>query len=481
VTHVPPPTDTDAPAASPPSNLRALPAPTPVAAAAPSSFEAEREVLAAVFVDTRALDVIRDILTPEQFHWERHQLVYRAMLDLVADKIPVDPVLLSQRLQDCGDWERVGGVRTIGELLDRVGSLAHVEHYCGVVRTKWAHRELLSLAERVHEVGQHGYDLDESMAAVDRAHKLTLRRIDGGRKSVTSIGAVAAQHEAMVEATTAAVESGTTLAVPFGLRPLDDALNGGLWKGEQCVIMGSRSMGKSALSGQLIDANCGAGRRAIYVTLEMTQEQVVSRLISNRCRVAYIRQRSGRMTSGERDRVTEARSWIADWPLDIVEAGGWTMQRIEREVRRIIRDEGEPALAVLDYVQLVADSGEGSEATIRQASGRWAALAKEFKFASVLLTQPITSASRHEGQVPIPRPKMGDSKGSGAVPDDTDRFLVVHKPWWAPTKEQRDDVEDGLLRRAEIAIDKDRPGGNIRVIQCSFNGASMRFEEGPPW
>lgn len=451
----------------------------------PASLEAEREVLSAVFVDEQAvMPMLAERLEPAQFYWERHQLIFAAMLDLHRDGAPVDPITLMQQLRDLGTWDRAGAVRGVSELLERAGTTANVGWYIAIVRNKWAHRRLLDLAEQVRRIGYDGIDVDESLADLDRAVKRATKAIDVGQRSVTQIAAVAAQHEEMVEATSAAVESGTTLAVPFGLPSLDKALSGGLWRGEQCVIMGSRGMGKSALSGQLIDTNCAAGRRAIFVTLEMTSEQVISRLISNRCGVAYIRQRSGQMTSGERQRVIEARAFVADWQLDIIEAAGWPMHRIEREVRRIIRDEGTPDVAVLDYVQLVADSGEGSEATIRLASGRWASLAKEFKFASVLLAQPVTASTRHDGTVPIPRPKMADSKGSGAVPDDADRFLVVHKPWWAPTKEGRDEVRQGgddLLRRAEIAIDKDRAGGNIRVVQCRFNGSSMRFGEGASW
>lgn len=451
----------------------------------PSSFEAEREVLSTVLVDPDNVQRIRETLTAEQFYGEAHRLVFEAMCQLDDAGVPTDPVTLQQQLVDTGMWERAGGIRTISALLDRVGYAGHLEHYCGIVRGKWAHRRLLELAENIRAVGFEGFDVDDSMTRVERLVKRTTQAIDSGKRSRTAIGHIALEHERMVDATTEAVAAGSTMAVPFGLPPLDAALNGGLWAGEQCVIMGSRGMGKSALSGQLIDANCAAGRRAIFVTLEMTAEQVLARLISNRCGVAYVRQRSGRMAPGERDRVLEARSVIADWKLDIVEASGWPMSRIEREVRRIIRDEGEPSVVVLDYVQLVADSGDGPEATIRQASGRWAALAKEFKYAAVLLAQPVTASTRHDGGTPIPRPKMADAKGSGSIPDDADRFLVVHKPWWEPKNETRQEMraagQGDLLQRTEIAIDKDRAGGNIRVVQCRFNGSAMRFEESAGW
>lgn len=485
MTDIPPPTDEMAP---PPDAVSAprfhVVQSGPDEPRQPSSFEAEREVLSTVLVDPDNVKRIRETLTAEQFYGDSHRLVFEAMCQLDDLGIPADPVTLQQHLVDTGNWERIGGFRTIAGLLDRIGYAGHLEHYCGIVRTKWAHRRLLALSESIRTIGFEGYETDSSLTEVERLVKRTAQAIDAGKRSQTGIGFIAEAHERMVDATTEAVAAGSTMAVPFGLPPLDAALNGGLWAGEQCVIMGSRGMGKSALSGQLIDANCAAGRRAIFVTLEMTAEQVLARLISNRCGVAYVRQRSGRMGPGERARVLEARSVIADWKLDIIEASGWPMSRIEREVRRIIRDEGEPSVAVLDYVQLVADSGDGAEATIRQASGRWSALAKEFKYAAVLLAQPVTASTRHDGGTPIPRPKMADAKGSGAIPDDADRFLVVHKPWWVPTKEGRDEIRSGgddLLRRAEIAIDKDRAGGNVRVVQCRFNGSAMRFEDSAGW
>lgn len=151
-----------APVVSAPFAPAARTGPTP-----PHSLEAERECLAAPIVDLKALErLVRAGLAPSDFFVERHQAIFHAMLELRERDTPVDPVTLRQRLIDRGSWERIGGVRALGELLDRAGTVVNVEHYAAIVRRKAAARALIDAARSIEVAGHQGADdeLDAYMA-----------------------------------------------------------------------------------------------------------------------------------------------------------------------------------------------------------------------------------------------------------------------------------------------------------------------------
>jgi len=467
---IPPLSDDDAPRPT----LVALPA--TAAPAVPSSLEAEIEALACPLVVPESIRQLRELLSPEQMHWERHQLVFAAMCSLDDRGIAADLVTVGQELRDCGWWDRVGGSRVLGDLLSRVGATSHLPHYAEIVRTKWAHRRILSFADALRAIGLDGYDIDASLQAIDRAYRALSAEIGERSLRAGSAAALAAEHEAMVERSEQVRATGSTLAVPFGLRSLDEALHGGIWGGEQCVIMGARGMGKSALAAQLVATNCRAGRRAVFVSAEMPPEQVFGRLIAKESGVPYHVQRSGKMTGDEAGRVDLARSEVSRWPLDVLSSGSRGIGRIERDLRQVVREVGDPAVIVLDYAQKVSRGGLEGETALAAISGAWKALALDLGCASLLLSQPVTSATRHAGPPPYPRPVMADSKGAGAIPDDADTFLVVHRRWLGSDQAKHDAT---LRRQAEIGIDKQREGSNAGAeVRCLWDGASMTFREG---
>lgn len=452
------------------SHLHAVEAPR-----APASVGIEREVLAAVLVKPELIRAIRAKVGVEAFYSSAHQALFVAMCRLDDRGIPSDPVTLLAELDAMGAREIAGGSRVVGELLDRVGLASHLPYYLAEMRTQWAHRRIAAAGEAVTRMALEGHDIGDTMALVDAEVRKLAREVGEVSARAGSAALLARQHEEMVNRTEAASAGGGTLAFPFGFRALDDALHGGLWPGEQCVVMGARSHGKSALAGQLITTNARGGRRCVFVSAEMPPEQVFMRLVANVCGVPAHVQRSGKMNAREREEVATARAFVGDWPLDIVSAGGKAIKRIAREVERIARESDGIALIVLDYAQKVSKGGMEPEPALSEISGTWKALALDLGCASVLLSQPVTAATRHQGPPPHPRPSMADSKGAGSVPDDADVFLVVHRPWFS---DKTRDADKRLIARTEIAIDKQREGSSVgTVIQARFRGDRMSFEE----
>ena len=470
---VPPPSDADAPAMSPPSNLRLLPSPPQLAP--PSSVDMEREALGAALVVPGVFAQLRELVTVDMFSLEKHQLVFRAMCSLDDGGQPAeDPSAVGQRLLDLGDWDRVGGIRTIGELLDRQGYAAHLSHYCGVMRTKWAGRVMQRYAEDVRGIAAEMWDLEAGLTEWDRVHKRTLLAVGGDVKDAESAAGIGDTYRAMLERSKELAANGGTLAMPVGLRPVDDALHGGIWRGEMVTILGRPGMGKSALAAQMVATNCQIGRRCLFVSAEMGAQQVYGRIIARLSGVPFHVQRSGKMSASEEQRVYEATTLIEDnWPLHITTTAGKDIDRVAQYVRRLARQTPLDVI-VLDYAQKVPTGRLDGEQALAHISGTWKELAVELDCVSVLLSQP-TKAKTDE--YPVPRPTMDTARGAQALVADADTFLVCHRRYWG-TQEQRSARSFHEIRQAEISIEKHREGsGAGTVVQCAFDGSRMSFVE----
>ncbi len=450
------------------SHLRAVPQPS---GTPPTAYDAEREILAIAMSDPANARKVLDAVQEDHFYGAPHRAAYRALVHLDARNIPADPITMSNALREIGAWEMVGGFGLVSGILDRMGLSTHLPHYAAIVKGAWAHRQVVDAAEAIRAAGSNGYDLQETLAEVDRVYRRLgdAVRDEGAREGTAA--ALCAAHEEMIARSEQAVAAGGTLAYPFGLRPLDESLHGGLWPGEQCVIMGARSQGKSALALQLSITNAKAQRPVYFVSAEMPGPQVYGRLVSSVCGVPYHIQRGGRMDKREREAVFSASQFVGGLRLQVVSAAGKSIRKVERDLRDRFRSHGPPAVIVLDYAQRLNRMGQDQEPALTEISGAWKSLALEFNCASVLLTQP-NNASTKAG---APRMTMADSKGAGSIPDDADVFLVVHRPEW---NEGTSAYDKSRKAKTEIVIEKQREGANVgHVVQCRFRGDSMSFTE----
>ncbi|MFT7580931.1 MAG: replicative DNA helicase, partial [Myxococcota bacterium] len=136
----------------------------------PHSLEAEREVLAAVLVDPASMDTLLETLRGDDFYYERNGMIFEAFSALHERSSSIDPVTVREALKDRGQWEKIGGARAIGELMDRSGTVAHVEHYCEIVRKKADIRRMIEVARTIETDGlQDIEDVEEFLDQAERS------------------------------------------------------------------------------------------------------------------------------------------------------------------------------------------------------------------------------------------------------------------------------------------------------------------------
>lgn len=438
---------------------------------APNAYEAEREVLAVCLVwPQENMPRVLDAMPPEQLYNRALRVVWEAMRELWAERRALDPLLLTQWLKDRGRFEVAGGMKTISSLMERAGLLGDLSHYLDVIAEKWRKRRLLTAAAVLERLGwEDGVSAEEAMREVDEQYRALSRDTAHADLGGDRAAAVVDDLMRLVNAAEDARNAGQSLGLSFGIQALDDALHGGPWPGEVVTILGQRGDGKSALASQVIVTACESGRPGLFYSAEMKPTQVMGRLNASISGVPVHVQRSGRMTHDERSRFTEAADIVHGWPLGVVKASGWHIGQVQRHARQWVRDHGPVDFIVLDYLQkLRSPPGYQGDTvgTLSVSSGGMKELALELDCVAIQLSQPVNAATREARRL-----KMADAKGSGAIADDSDVFLVVHRP----TPEA---IEPDLRKRVEIAIEKAREGeGRGTVVQARFNGRRMRFED----
>lgn len=381
----------------------------------PHSLGAEREVLASVFIDARAMDDLVSSLKPHDFYAERHQVLFGVLLDMHSRGVAIDLVTVRQALLDRGSYERVGGTRTLSELLDRSGTVSNVEHYRQIVLEKSALRRVMESARAV-EVAVHGSfdgDVDSALERLELAkqYRRSLLRPVESWAEATLANAQSVERDAP-----------PTVVVSTGLVDLDRYLPaGGFEGGNLIVIIGPPKTGKTTYAlGTLARSACESGHRVLYNALSDAGLRRLNRKIM--CGVSGVPERAVK----RRDLTWEQQG---DWSSAADHIGRWKLH-IERNPdpraivsrAKVLAAEGDLALVVVDYLQRTKSGAKEMWQDMAAATGIFQDGAVDLDIPFVVLSQPTTEARRTGKRI-----KASDTKGGGTSEEDGDLVMLLQK------------------------------------------------------
>ena len=386
----------------------------------PASVEAEREVLAAGLLEPGLWARVEVALGPGDFYLERHQYMAQAMTALGRAGIPIDPVTLRQALEDSGRLERMGGVRSISELLDRAGTCANVMSYVDIVRAKSLARTLLAetvaLEQAVAEAHHIGHDPDELAGSL-------AQRVGRLGDLVSRVGARprparAAMLEQIIREASDPEAEVSTRVVPCGIGPLDAGMGGGLRGGWLVVVLGHSGAGKTAFAiGNVLRHACELGLRAFVVELEMTEPELLTRLLAGKSGVAARAFARRDVQPGQVSSLWGAADEIARWRFEVDERAS-SMGQVASRARAMARDGGLD-LVVIDYLQLMAGDDDDRTQGLERVTRGSKLLAKELDVPVVLLSQVTLQAGRTKGAL-----GAADGRGAQSIQADADIIIV---------------------------------------------------------
>ena len=433
----------------------------------PHSVEAEQSLLGGLLIDNTAWDRLGGVLSDKDFYRPEHALIYKVITRLVGDNHPADVITVHDAIKSEQGGDLVS-VDYLNSLAQNTPSSANIKGYADIVRDRSILRRLIEVSDSI--VNSAFVPEGRSVRTLlDEAESRILQiGEEGSRKSdYLEIEPLLRSVVARIDELYNRQGGSDITGIATGFIDLDKQTSG-LQKGDLVIVAGRPSMGKTSLALNIAEnVALSEGLPVVIFSMEMSGEQLASRLLGSVGRVDQSRMRTGKLQDDEWPRVTDAIARLSNTQILIDETGSLSSLELRARARRIARNFGGTlGLVVIDYLQLMSGSGQENRATeISEISRSLKSLAKELQCPVVALSQ----LNRGLEQRPNKRPIMSDLRESGAIEQDADVIMFIY----------RDEVyhpdtttDKGM---AEIIIGKQR-NGPIGTVRLSWQGPYTKFD-----
>jgi replicative DNA helicase len=445
--------------------------PTEIGRIQPQARELEEAVLGALMLEKDAYSLVSDILKPDSFYDSIHQTIYRAIVNLASKQAPVDMLTVVEELKKVGELESVGGPVYIAQLTEKVASAAHIEFHARIIAQKYLARELIGFSSEVtNKAFDETFDVEDLMQeAESKLFELSQGNV---KKDVTQINPVIKEALNLLEIAANRPEGLSGLQT--GFNNLDKITSG--WQNSDLVIIAARpAMGKTAFVLSMAKNMAVTYNYPVALfSLEMSNVQLVNRLIVNTCEIPGEKIKNGQLAPYEWEQLDFKIKELYDAPLFIDDTPSLSVFELRTKARRLVREHG-VRMIIIDYLQLMNASGMnyGSrEQEVSMISRSLKGLAKELNIPIIALSQlnrGVEGRTGAEGK----RPQLSDLRESGAIEQDADMVCFIHRPEYYKILE--DEKGNSLIGLAEIIIAKHRNGATADVL-LRFKSEFARFQ-----
>ena len=432
--------------------------------------ELERAILGGLMLETERYDAVSEIIEFSDFEGQDHQNIFQSMGELVNSNKPLDPLTVSDRLDSKNLLTRAGGKNYLIDLASTSPSAANLEAYAGMIRQKSISRKLMKINSEISEliINPQG---KEAAELLDEAETKIFSLNDEASRTSTNIQKLDELIPQSIERMNEIAKNGSSLlGASTGYKDLDSKLQG-LQKGDLIIVAARPSMGKTALSMNIVEnfvLNKDIAGGVLVFSLEMPAESLTTRLLASNAKIDQQKVRSASMNQTDLKKFMESSSKLKDLPLYIDDSSMLSPMELRARARRIARQEPNGlSLIVVDYLQLMQlpASQENRVNQISEISRSLKMLAKELNVPVIALSQ----LNRAVEQRPNKRPIMADLRDSGAIEQDADVILIIYRD-----EVYNEDSEEG--NKAEIIIGKQR-NGPIGKVNLTFLKEFTRFED----
>lgn len=441
----------------------------------PQALELEASVIGALMIEKEAFSSITDLLRPESFYSDQHRHIFEAVQALSAKDAPIDVLSVAEQLKQSGKLEQAGGVIYLSDLTRRVASAAHIRYHAQIIAQKATARDLISAACQIEEKGyDETQDVDELVEeATAKIFEISQR---AQKRDVTHIYPVIT--EAFDRMHKASENEGNISGIPSGFTELDKITSG--WQKSDLVIIAARpAMGKTAFVLSMakniaVDFNIPV---AIF-SLEMSNVQLVNRLIMNVCEIEGNKIRNGRLTKAEWDKLDNSIGVLQNAPIYVDDTPGLSIFELQSKARKLVK-EHKIQMIIIDYLQLMNANGMnfGSrEQEVSIISRNLKGLAKELDIPVIALSQLSRAVEKRDSSnsnVDGKKPLLSDLRESGAIEQDADMVCFIHRPEYY--KLYDDGNGKDLRGLGQIIVAKHRNGATDE-IWLRFIGKYTRFQ-----
>ncbi len=444
-------------------DLRAVPLAAPIAGRVPPhNLEAEASVLGSLMLDRNAIVRIADFLRPDDFYLDQHGQVYRAAINLYDRSDPIDLLTMASELERMRVLDRIGGQEFLAELESGVPTAANVEYYGHLVEEAATKRKLIAAGSRIT-----GFGFDESVPAVqalDQAEGVIFS-IAEGRITQDFVALKDVLKETWDQIERIHKDQSLLSGVPSGFTDLD-AKTGGFQKSDLIIIAARPGIGKTSLTLNIAQHASIQHKIPVAIfSLEMSEQQLVTRLLCSEAAVDSYRLRSGLLKDSEWPRIAQAMGALSEAQIFIDDSPSISAIELRTKARRL-KSANNLGLIIVDYLQLMhGQNQENRVQEISDISRSLKSLARELQIPVIACSQ----LSREPEKRTDHRPQLADLRESGALEQDADLVLFIYRE-----RMYNDNLADDKRNVAEILIGKHR-NGPVGKVELLFVDEQTKF------
>ena len=457
----------------------------------PSNIEAEQSLIGSVLVNNDIIDEVSNIVNSSKFFDPIHKKIYEVIETLNNKGMIANPITLKNYFEKDSGLNEVGGVDYLVKLTRFSSSIKQAIDYAKIIHEMYVKRELIFISDQISDEAKDEKVEKTGENIIEDAEKSLFDLAERGNFTQTFLKFNQAIDQTIEMATLAMKSEKGIVGVPTGLTDLDEKL-GGLHKSDLIIIAGRPSMGKTALATNIayyaaknLQENNEKGSVAFF-SLEMSSEQLSTRILSEQARISSHEIRTGKATEETLNRYIEISRNIYDLPLYIDETPAIAISTLSNRARRIKRLFG-LNLIVVDYVQLMRTNTnrlDGRVQEISEITQGLKALAKELNVPVVALSQLSRAVEQRDDK----KPQLSDLRESGSIEQDADVVLFVYREeYYLEKKEPKQgSIEHAewqskmsdIHGQAELIIGKHRHG-STGVVHVEFEGMYTKFKDLP--
>ncbi len=456
----------------------------------PSNLEAEQALIGSVLVNNDIIDEVSSFIKPTIFYDPAHVKIFEVIENLNNKGMIANPITLKNYFEKDNMLNEVGGTEYLVKLTRFSGSVKQAIDYAKIIHEMYLRRELVSISEKLsYDTLNANNQEQDAEDIIESTEKSLFNLAERGSFSQSFIEFKKAIDKTIELATLAMQSDRGIVGVPTGLTDLDEKL-GGLHKSDLVILAGRPSMGKTALATN-IAYNAAQNilskqekSSVAFFSLEMSSEQLSTRILSEQARIKSDSIRQGNVTEEEINRYIETSRNIYNLPLFIDETPAITIATLSNRARRIKRLNG-LSLIVVDYIQLMRSSSNKNDGRVQEISEitqGLKAIAKELSVPVLALSQLSRAVEQRDDK----QPQLADLRESGSIEQDADVVMFVYREAYylerkqpklgsiehAEWQSKMNDV-NGL---ADIILGKQRhgPTGTVKV---EFEGIYTKFKD----
>jgi len=427
----------------------------------PHNPEAEQSVLGSMLLDGDAVAAAAEILKSDDFYREGNREIFESMLELVDRGEPIDLITVTEQLRGKGALETVGGVEYLAAIAGAVPTTSNIRHYARIVEEKSLLRKLIRTASDIVNLGYEGGD--DTAYIIDRAQQQIFDLMQ--KRDVKGFIHI---RDILVEAFSRLDElynnKEAFTGIPSGFIDLDYMTSG--FQNSDLVLIASRpSMGKTSFALNIAQNVAIQRQKPVAVfSLEMSKEQLASRLLCSEAMVDSSKMRTGRLEDGDWTKLATALGPLSEAPIYIDDSSASSIMEIRAKCRRL-KAEKNISMVIIDYLQLMQGKGssENRQQEISEITRSLKILAKEINVPILTcsqLSRAVEARSDH-------RPMLSDLRESGAIEQDADLVIFLYREDYYKKDTNKKNI-------AEVIIAKHR-NGSIGTMELVWLGQYTKF------